>query len=89
MPAAALAAAGAAAAVVPRMDRGLLPLLGAEWRAALRSAAACLAWLAAAWLAARACELLLERAARVSGRPAPYPRLLHDLVRRSLIRSMT
>lgn len=81
MPAAALAAAGAAAAFVPRIDPGLLPFLGVDSRAAVHGAAASLAWLAGAWLAARACELLLRRTARASGRPVPYPRLLHDLVR--------
>jgi small-conductance mechanosensitive channel len=38
------------------------------------------AWIAAAWLAARLLDLLLRRAAVAGPRPAPYPRLLSDLV---------
>jgi CRP-like cAMP-binding protein len=43
-----------------------------------------MAWLALAWLCARVFDLLLRRAAAVSCRPAPYPRLLGDLVRVAL-----
>jgi small-conductance mechanosensitive channel/CRP-like cAMP-binding protein len=66
------------------MDPGLLVIHGMDFRPAFLTAAATLAWLAAAWLAARACDLFLRRAARASGRPAPYPRLLHDLLRAGL-----
>ena len=42
------------------------------------------AWLALAWSFARFFDVLLRRAAAVSRRPAPYPRLLADLVRVAL-----
>jgi small-conductance mechanosensitive channel/CRP-like cAMP-binding protein len=41
-------------------------------------------WLAGAWLAARLIDLLLRRAATVGPRPAPYPRLLSDLIHGAL-----
>jgi small-conductance mechanosensitive channel/CRP-like cAMP-binding protein len=47
----------------------------------LRDASGVLAWLALAWFTARCCDILLVRAARAEGRAAPYPRLLHDLLR--------
>ena len=37
-------------------------------------------WLALAWLAARFCDLLLQRVALVSRAGVPYPRLLTDLI---------
>ncbi|TCZ63251.1 mechanosensitive ion channel family protein [Roseicella aquatilis] len=39
------------------------------------------AWLGLAWTGARLFDLLLRRAARVTRRGAPYPRLLSDMVR--------
>jgi CRP-like cAMP-binding protein/small-conductance mechanosensitive channel len=41
-------------------------------------------WLALAWSCARLFEVLLQRAAVVSGRSTPYPRLLTDLLRAAL-----
>lgn len=41
-------------------------------------------WLALAWLCVRLCEFLLQRAAIVTRRSAPYPRLLIDLLRAAL-----
>lgn len=41
-------------------------------------------WLALAWLAARCCDLLLQRLATISRNGVPYPRLLTDLIRAAL-----
>lgn len=41
-------------------------------------------WLALAWLAARCCDLLLDRVAVISRNGVPYPRLLTDLIRAAL-----
>jgi small-conductance mechanosensitive channel/CRP-like cAMP-binding protein len=46
----------------------------------LRDLSGVCAWLALAWLGGRVCDGLLRRAARLSGRTAPYPRLLADLL---------
>jgi small-conductance mechanosensitive channel len=57
---------------------GLAPddaLLGA-----IRDVTGVAAWIASAWLAARLLDLLLRRAAVAGPRPAPYPRLLSDLL---------
>jgi small-conductance mechanosensitive channel/CRP-like cAMP-binding protein len=51
---------------------------------ALRDLTGIWAWLALAWSCARLFDLLLRRAAVFSRRPAPYPRLLADLVRAAL-----
>jgi small-conductance mechanosensitive channel/CRP-like cAMP-binding protein len=53
-------------------------------RLVLHHSTGIMAWLALAWLCARVFDLLLRRAAAVSCRPAPYPRLLGDLVRVAL-----
>ena len=50
----------------------------------LRDMTGVCAWLALAWSCARLFDVLLRRAAAVSRRPAPYPRLLADLVRVAL-----
>ncbi len=47
---------------------------------AVRYGSGVIAWLAVAWLAARALDLLLYRAALSGPRPSQYPRLLSDLV---------
>ncbi|MBV8400061.1 MAG: mechanosensitive ion channel family protein [Acetobacteraceae bacterium] len=50
----------------------------------IRDLAGICAWLALAWTCGRVVEILLRRAAAVSRRPAPYPRLLTDLIRAAL-----
>src|SRR4051812_34308248 len=47
----------------------------------LQLAAGISAWLGLAWTGARLFDVLLLRAARVTRRAAPYPRLLSDMVR--------
>jgi small-conductance mechanosensitive channel len=51
---------------------------------AIRDVAGVAEWTAGAWLAARLLDLLLRRAALAGPRPAPYPRLLSDLVHGAL-----
>src|SRR5689334_23456077 len=58
--------------------------LGRSYRVgalALRDLTGIWAWLALAWSCARGFDILLRRTAVISRRPAPYPRLLTDLVR--------
>jgi small-conductance mechanosensitive channel len=80
-PALVLAAAVAAVLSAPPLETDFPLLPGMVTWTTARSGAAMVAWLALAWLAARSCDLLLHRAAQAARRAAPYPRLLHDLLR--------
>src|SRR5918912_485006 len=80
-PAGLLAASLAAAACGPLLGARFPFLFGIETGPAIRTVTAAVAWLSLAWLVARVCDLLLLRSARKAGRAAPYPRLLHDLLR--------
>jgi small-conductance mechanosensitive channel/CRP-like cAMP-binding protein len=70
----------AAPAVAARL--GVAPAGGPA--AALRDLAGIGGWLALAWAGARLFDVLLLRAALAARRPAPYPRLLGDMVRAAL-----
>jgi small-conductance mechanosensitive channel len=77
-----LAASGFAAyGLMPRISAslGLAPDSGGAL--VLEQLSGILAWLATAWACARLLDVLMHRAAVVSQRTAPYPRLLTDLLR--------